>query len=478
MRRPLTWLSWSAFLALFAAATLTQADPDLWGHLRFGLDILRTHALPSVDPYSFTQDVPWINHEWLSEVTMAAGYGAFGVAGVALLKGAMATAVFLLIWTAYRGAAFEARLGAALLAVLGCLPLVRTSRPQLWTVVGLAVLIRALLESGRGRRWWLPVVFAAWANAHGGVVVGLAVLAAWLGAGVLQGAFGFRRAVILGAACVLATLVTPYGWTLWRFIFQSVRLARPNIEDWTPLWRLGPSQWAAPLVACLATGWIGFRHDGHRWSRVAVLLLLAYAGARVARVAPLFVEAAVLLLAPLVVARWPVRPVAIRTRGERLLVSGVAGLLVLAAIVVLATSLRCIPIDRRTLPDQAVAAALAQARPGRLVVFFDWGEYALWHFGPAIRVSMDGRRETVYSDRRLREHDAILAGDPEGLATLGLWQPEYVWLPASSTATRAWLASNGYRLEVSDAESFLAVRSDLPRLDARPAAGGPACFPQ
>src|SRR5215218_10450633 len=69
-----------------AVACLWVADPDLWGHLRFGLDAIRDRALTSVDPYSFTSDVPWTNHEWLSEVAMGAAYLAGGVPGLLALK--------------------------------------------------------------------------------------------------------------------------------------------------------------------------------------------------------------------------------------------------------------------------------------------------------------------------------------------------------------------------------------------------------
>ena len=46
---------------------LTKADADLWGHVRFGRDILRG-GIHDGDPYSFTSDIPWVNHEWLAEV--------------------------------------------------------------------------------------------------------------------------------------------------------------------------------------------------------------------------------------------------------------------------------------------------------------------------------------------------------------------------------------------------------------------------
>ena len=37
---------WSAFLVL---VTFTSADPDLWGHVRFGADILRSGNIHQVD---------------------------------------------------------------------------------------------------------------------------------------------------------------------------------------------------------------------------------------------------------------------------------------------------------------------------------------------------------------------------------------------------------------------------------------------
>jgi hypothetical protein len=58
---------WILIGAFFAPLLVTiQADPDLWGNVRFGLDVLRDHAPSRIDHYSFTQDIPWVNHEWLS----------------------------------------------------------------------------------------------------------------------------------------------------------------------------------------------------------------------------------------------------------------------------------------------------------------------------------------------------------------------------------------------------------------------------
>jgi hypothetical protein len=95
---------------------------------------------------------------------------------------------------------------------------------------------------------------------------------------------------------------------------------------------------------------------------------------------------------------------------------------------------------------------------------------------PALRVSIDGRRETVYSEAVLSGHDAMNAGTPEGIAYLRRLDPEYVWVPASFDRLRDWLGTHGYRIDLQTQESFVAVRADQPTLTVN--SSEPAgCFP-
>ena len=72
---------------LWLLITQTIADADLWGHLRFGLDLLRfASSVTSWDPYSFTSDRAWVNHEWLAELTMAVAYRVAAASGSTCLK--------------------------------------------------------------------------------------------------------------------------------------------------------------------------------------------------------------------------------------------------------------------------------------------------------------------------------------------------------------------------------------------------------
>jgi hypothetical protein len=469
-------------LVVFAGATVTRTDADLWGHLRFGLDTILTRTLPTVDPYSFTQDTPWINHEWLSEVAMGLAWLAAGSAGLALLKGALAFGVLALVWSSLARVRLGPKLMIVLLVVMGTLHMWATLRPQLWTFACFGILCRLLVTDRPGQRSWVPVLFAVWVNGHGGWVVGLGVLSLWAGVSVVARPQTWRRWCPVLALTGGAILCNPYGWHLVEFVARTVRTSR-SIEEWGPLWRAPGLNWIPWIAAVLATAWIVRRPSAERLRPALVLAMLAYASVRVMRIEALFIEAAAILLVPFFELRWPralTRPPVV---GARPLALSAALALLGSAVMsfwVLERSLACVEIHNDAVaPDVEAAGALASAGPGRLVTYFDWGEYAIWHFGPRLRVSMDGRRETVYSDARLAEHDAIIAGRPSGLATLEAWHAEYAWLPSTSVVTRQWLATHGYRIEIETRRSFVAVRADLPALKT-PVSGtiGPRfCFP-
>ena len=74
--------------------------------------------------------------------------------------------------------------------------------------------------------------------------------------------------------------------------------------------------------------------------------------------------------------------------------------------------LGCIRIEPFYFPFPARAVALLKQSGirGNMAVPFDWGEYVIWHLGPGIKVSVDGRRETVYSEESYRQ-SRDFAGD-------------------------------------------------------------------
>jgi hypothetical protein len=475
------WLSFAATAVVFMLACVTRADADLWGHLRYGLDILRDGGLTSVDPYSFTQDKPWVNHEWLSELLMGLAWSLAESTGLIFMKAAMLTGVVAIVWRGLDGASHVARFWIMVGVAFGTIHVSSSIRPQVWTILAVAVLCRALVGDRARDLRWLPLLFAIWVNCHGGWIVGLGILGVWAAVDSIARPERIRGWALLVLSSTAATLVNPYGWGLWGFIAETVRVTR-NITEWGPLWGTPWLNWLPWIAATIGIGWFVRLPSPQRWPVAAVLAMLAYGSLRVMRIESIYVTAAALLLAPALRARWPGRDTTILhviRQHERVVAAGLLGSALLVSYRSDFRSAYCIGVWSSTRPDQHVLPVLEHARPGRLVTFFDWGQYALWHLGPELKVSMDGRRETVYSDRRLEEHDAILAGADDGLRALADWRAEYVWLPASSTKTAAWLRANGYRIDVETDRSFVAVREDLPTLP-RPSATHsqpPACFP-
>lgn len=457
------------------AMLTTFADPDLWGHVRFGLDILREGLASGPDPYTFTQGRAFLYHEWLGGVIMALAYRVGGPVGLWLLKAALAGGLFILLWELLRDKVFAWRWGALAVAAWSTLPLFATLRPQLWTAIGV-VLVSRILIARPTAHYWLPIIFAVWANLHGGWMVGGAILFIWTGVAWIQQAPQRTNMLLVGMASFLATLATPYGVELWAFLFETVRLERADISEWQPVWRNG----AGPILvwALGAATVVVSTKRTHRPTpaALAVLVAIGFASARVTRLAPLFALVAVVLLSP----AWPSKK-AILTDGAHRIRHIVAELVLVAVSLTFATRVMTLPTCLRIpespySPDTQAAEAL-RGVGGRLVTYFDWGEYILWHFGPSLKVSIDGRRETLYTPDTVREQLAIFQGTPAGIAALERLRPDYVWLPAVAQRTADWLAAHRYRIEVQTAHSFIAVRSDLAALPGRVAAESSGCFP-
>jgi hypothetical protein len=477
---PPRWILWVIIGAVLAPFIVrTQADPDLWGHVRFGLDVLRDRSLPAADPYSFTQDIAWVNHEWLSELVMAGAYRLGGPAGLAILKGALVVLVFIVVVTSYADAPLGVFGAAFLILAAGTGRVTSTLRPQLWSLVWMAVLCRLLFAGPR--RWWLialPVLFATWVNLHGGWIVGASVFAIWT-----TGEFWrdrSHRRLLFGVAILsgLSTLLNPYGWQLWRFLAGTVRLSRP-ISEWQPLWTTPVVAWIPWFVISVGVALALMARKKPQLNRLVIALLLAVASFRVERLSGFYVVAALVLFSSTAVAQWPSAPLAFKPISRRAATS-LALLMVaacLASVVVTVNAAACIPIAGDWRPDGIAGRALVDGRVnGRMVTWFDWGEYAIWHLSPSVRVSLDGRRETVYGDDVLRNHAEMNAGTREGLAYLQRLDPDYVWLPATLTNVSDWLAEHGYRIDVRTARSFVAVRGTLPVVKVSEAPIT-ACFP-
>jgi hypothetical protein len=445
-----------AFAALvWLLLTQTSADADLWGHLRFGLDLLQTHALPRWDPYSFTTDRVWVNHEWLSELTMAVAYQALGPLGLNVIKLIAIGIVAVIVMVVARREQAPWIDGAVLctLVVLATYTRTQVIRPQLFSVPLFCVILYALTEAERGRvrpLMFLPVLFALWVNLHGAWIVGLACVGCWLAFTVVTTRDRRVALVALGVATVLATLVNPYGLDMWRFLADTVRPQRHDVTDWKPLLQLPAGIIVLDLVlpaiaACaivLGRQRVSMRH-------AAMIAILAFATFRIGRV-DAFLEAAVgILLAPQILRGFQSIRTSLTAPIWRRPIPGARVVIAAGSVAAFAAGIlhtRTIELQGAWLPDAESAELMKQTcAHENVLTWFDWGEYAIWHLSPAgIRVSMDGRRETVYSPRVLEDHQAFYDNDRSAIDYPDRIAAQCVWLPTKlgtvgSLQTRGWV---------------------------------------
>ncbi|HJU16428.1 MAG TPA: hypothetical protein VJ770_08150 [Stellaceae bacterium] len=249
-----------AFVQTLAHPNAVLGDPDTYLHIAAGHWMFLHHALPAHDPFSYTKaGAPWIAHEWLSEIMLAAVYDVGGWSGLVLLAGAcFAAGAALLTRLLLRYCDPFSTLIAVLLA--GLLTLAHLlARPHLLAlpllVLWCGALFRARDDGAAPPLLLLPVI-TLWANLHASFMFGLALAGFLAGEAVLCPAPGAsrrseaRRWGMFFLAAALAALCTPNGIA---GIIQPFRLmAMPalahilewqgaNFQDFQPLelWLLG-----------------------------------------------------------------------------------------------------------------------------------------------------------------------------------------------------------------------------------------------
>jgi hypothetical protein len=435
------WLTGSVVCLVMSVvayvACQTFADPDLWGHVKFGQDILQSGSVADRDPYSYlTSGQVWINHEWLAEVIFAAVFALGGSPALILMK---ASLIFLTLglvyWYLLRHGLSPLKGGIVLMFVILLVsPGARFVRPHIFTYLLLVITLLLLDQADRGRLRWLwgiPFVFALWANLHGGFLAGLAIAVVW---SFTRIAVAFCRTRRYGAAISLsdvalagssvaagiATLLNPYGVELFHFLVQPATFIRPDISEWQPTPIM--STYGVTYLMFLAVAAAGYLHSWRerRPGPLAVLCCVALAPLLAYRHGPLFGLAIPLLMGEHIGDswnRWLPKARSVLEKSKEVWVQRcLAGLAITVASVFLYLPLpyiECIRIDPvrgTSFPARAVAVLGKSGAEGNLAIAFDWGEYAIWHLSPRFKVSLDGRRETTYSDEIRQENLSFALG--------------------------------------------------------------------
>ncbi len=232
------------------------------------------------------------------------------------------------------------------------------------------------------------------------------------------------------AVAWLATLINPYGPGLHQWLIGSLGTPRPEISEWSPL-RFGAEPFIPfAVLAALAVGSILFSRRQLDLTQLALLSITTWQSIEHERHIPFFA---------ILFGFW--LPGHLQSLMERLKISRpgesfadnlsplarrviVAGLCV--AFVVMGVRLygrmSDLPVKRKDFPVDAVQYIADQDIDGRLLVTFNWAQYAIAALGPdspdqknGLLVQFDGRFRTCYPQEIVDMHfDFLLGEGPDG----------------------------------------------------------------
>ena len=450
----------TAVITLCAIFVLTSFNrlnhTDLWGHLDFGRWIVQHAAFPVHDPFAANPaQAPVLHAAWLSQVI---GYGAqqaLGNEGLVLGHALLVTlaAGILMLAVVRRGAAvrFAAVAGAAMFLL--DLPIVGTIRPQLFGQLGAALVLLACadLPTKRHPLAWLPLVGMLWANLHGSILMGLAILGCYV-LGVAQqalrdNAYALRKSIfdprlsraLLALFLLLAgACVNPHGPLLLpRILFFGEHAALSYISEWQPL---TPKSLTGVLliVSLIATACL-WKIGARRFELYEVLLLALFALATLSAIRMLAWWAVVWpwVMTPHLAAAWE------KLRNERSIAEPadepaaihtlIAIGCVFAAAIIAPPSYSLmtgrergeVPVTVRETPVHLADQARRLNLAGNFAAPMDWADYLVWtsqgQLKPLIYSHIHLSRPETFEDYR-----KIFRGDEVWLHTLRNHQVQYL----------------------------------------------------
>ncbi len=277
----------AALLVYFVALAWKPLDglSGFWAYAAVGREVAE-HGVPRQTLFLWTARIPWVYHPWLSDLAF---YGLTRLPAFAYLTAALTVAFAaapyagaLALWARRARDSWWVAVPVAL--VLQGVAVRFEPRPELFSGVFLFLLMLFLTfwrETARPRPAWMFAVvagFALWANLHGGVALGLVLLAATAVCDLVQDG-GSRKAgwlVLLAALAPLAVCANPYGLDYWR-AFEPVGSSAFGIYlEWKPVYEGPPlpraSQVAAVTAGALAVVAWAFS-PRRRWAELAWVLL-------------------------------------------------------------------------------------------------------------------------------------------------------------------------------------------------------------
>jgi len=326
--------------------------------------------------------------------------------------------------------------------------------------------------------WFLLPLMALWANLHGGFVLGLALIGP-IGLEALWSAEPSRRVRLglrwglFGAAAVIASCLTPYGWNSLLGAMKILSLGKvlSLIWEWMPVDFSKFSFFEATLLGLIGVAF--YRKLTLSVPRILLLLGLIWMALTHVRNIEVFAFIVPLVLAKPIAEQWGHTEVA-ESRFEESRSAPVITMLAAVAIAVggwASTSIFVAQHPFKFLSGITPVAAvdvLQQRKARRVFSTAPFGGYMITR---DMKVFIDGRAELYGEQFVLDYFDATEARDVgQLLSLLDKYQIDATLLNATSPAGYALDHVKGWKRLYKDGISVIHVRTDQAQANAQPAA--------
>jgi hypothetical protein len=389
-------------LAIATAAAILSFrpiyEPDLWWHLAHGREdaagrTVRTNVF-SAGFADYRQQFT----TWLFDTTLYAAWTGAGPAGVQLVQFGLLVLTLGCLYAACRVRAPAWSAAAVLMLGFFILEPRAIPRPHLVSFAGMAAVTLAIeraaaRQSLRPLVWTIPGV-ALWSNFHVECLFGVAAIGMFAFGELVKPAALSRpqavRAMLIAAACGLATMANPYGWGLAAYLYENMSVPRilaiaelrpPYLPDYRAFFA-----YAIAVGLALAIGWRSLR-----LSEALLALTFGALGLKYLRLTPLLL----LVTAPMLASRLAI----LTSRGldyRALLITSACLALTLSRIPLrlLATEIEAgtrAVAPPRFFSEPAIAFIERTGLEGPIFNSHNLGGYLAWELYPRVRVFQDSR---------------------------------------------------------------------------------------
>jgi hypothetical protein len=473
-------------------------DAGIGWHIRTGQQILATHSVPQVDPFSSTMaGKPWFAWEWLYDVVVGELEAQFSLNGVVWFTAIVIAAAFA--WTFHlliaRGTQICISVALLLLA-LSSSTIHFLARPHvvswLFTLAWFWILDSSERDSAAGSRrlWLLPPVMLLWVNIHGGWLVGFVLLGIfWLAAlwtrfrtkencledslQKIAAAKRARKLVWITLLSAVASFANPYGWRLHAHVYAylSNRFLMDHIDEFqSPNFHLIAQKCFLALVLITLAA-LGLRGRELRMSHALTVLFAVYAGLYASRNIPASALLLVMVIGPLLSSKTTssgffhrMRVMESRMRGHFWPALGILFTLYIAASRgrLDSTLLMNAHFDPHRMPADAVNYIVNHNVKGPILSPDYWGGYLIYRLYPREQVVLDDRHD-LYGEDFFKSYLKLIHAEPGWNDFLLQHQSSCILLPKQSALATVLTENHHWRPVYSDSVAVvLKNQSDNP----------------